>query len=88
MAQRAVIALGVPLVLQLTRQFLHVLGDFHRRQALVEQVQGAVVEEGIHVALVGDQRAHLFSAPGRPVVLAEEHFGLVAVTRQAGVQVL
>ncbi|MNQ48931.1 hypothetical protein D3C85_628190 [compost metagenome] len=51
-------------------------------------MQGAVIEEGVHVALVGEEGADAFAAPGRPVVLGEQHVALVAVTRQAGVEVL
>ncbi|MCY1409939.1 hypothetical protein D9M71_252990 [compost metagenome] len=87
-AERAVVAAGVPLPVEIAGQPVHLLGDFRGRQPLVCQVQRAVVEEGVHVALVGEQGADTLAAPGRPVVRDEHHVGLVAITLQGRVDVL
>src|SRR6266516_2888975 len=64
-ADRAVVAAGMPGLLQRGRQ-LQQLGDLAARVALVEQPQGLVVQLGVQVALLRQQRHDRVVSPRGP----------------------
>ena len=88
MAERAVVVAAVPFACQARRQAGQGLGNFHGRLALIDQAQGLAVDEGIHIALVGQVVADGRTAPSGPVMLGEHHLGLLAVAHQRLVQVM
>src|SRR5690606_11249811 len=75
-ADRAVVAVGVPGPLQGGRQ-LHGLGDLGAGHAAVQHAQGLVVQIGVQVALLRQEGDDALAAPGRPVVGGEGHVGAV-----------
>ena len=75
-ANRAVVAAGMPGMVQIWWQ-LHHLGDFAVDVALVDQPQGLVVQVGVHVPLLGQVGDDLWGAPGGPVMRGERHIRLV-----------
>ena len=76
-AHRAVIAAHRPFARQLGRQIEH-LGDLRRFPAVVHQAHRLVVHVLVEVALLREEIADARAAPGRPVVLADQHLGLIA----------
>ena len=75
-ADRAVVAVGVPRLLQRGRH-LEVLGDLDAGEALVEQSQRLVVQIGVQIPLQGQEFDDPVAAPGRPVVRGEHDVGAV-----------
>ena len=71
-ADRPVVAVGVPGRLERGRQLQH-LRDLRAHVALVHQPQRLVVDVGVHVALHGQELDRPLTAPGGPVVRGEDH---------------
>ena len=68
--QRAVVAGGVALTHELGRQ-LQLLGDLGGHQPVPGEAQGLVVHPAVQVALAGEVRAHVVTAPAGPVMRRE-----------------
>ena len=75
-ADRAVVAVGVPRLLQRGRH-LEGLGDLDPGVALVELAQRLVVQIGVQIPLQRKEFDDPLLAPGRPVVRGEHHVGAV-----------
>lgn len=76
MANGAVVTAARPLFFQRFRQF-KLGGDLVAGQPLVCHTQGLVVDVAIHIALAFHQLDDILVAPGRPVVLRHDNFGLI-----------
>ena len=87
MANGAVVTAARPLFFQRFRQF-KLGGDLVVGQPLVCHTQGLVVDVAIHIALAFHQLDDILVAPGRPVVLRNNHFRVRAPALNGGVNVL
>ena len=84
-AQGAVVAVGVPLLIQAGWQLEH-FGNLDPGVPLVEQAQRLVIHILVEIALVGEILDHIFLPPTRPVVLSQDDLDLVTIKRDIFVQ--
>ncbi|VTM90405.1 Uncharacterised protein [Raoultella ornithinolytica] len=86
MTYRTIVAAACPLFFQRWRQ-LKVSGDFITGQPFVGHAQSLVIDITIHIALTFHQLNDVVVTPGRPVVLGNNDFGIVAPTFDGGIDI-
>ena len=80
MAQGAVVAAGVPLLVETLRQ-AELFGDIARQVAFVDHAYGLIVQVLVHITLYRQEALDVVLVPDRPMMLGHQNVGFVAEAR-------